>query len=312
MKRFLPLLLLQTLIGPSLAGLAITSGQSNANAVVSRSFAENLPGVNRPFNAMVGGQPIDVWLTPDGHGGYLRGASYLAELWDPGPAEAAAEKLCHQTGEQDQIYFLWMQGESDSTSMALADAYEAKLRALLGFVRDDFGYVKQLEMAVGLIWYVTLEQLRPEQARGVYQVRATQRKVAEEFGAVWVDTASLTRWSDLGTSFKDDVHLNYEGEAPGSIRLGQVAAQAIRRKQHFHADQGVYLVQGAHELRGVRGMRYRLESSADGTTWKSCGTYRMPYVTGPEAYAPQRLPWPSEAGPEDPKLRYRITEAAPE
>ena len=128
---------------------------------------------------------------------------------------------------------------------------------------------------------------------------------------MWVDTASLTRWSDVEISFKDDVHLNYEGESPGSKRLGQVAAQAIRRKQSFHADQGVYLVQGAHELRGVRGLRYLLEASADGTTWNSCGTYRIPYVTGSEAYASQRLPWPSEAGPDDLKLRYRITETAP-
>jgi hypothetical protein len=311
MKRFLPIFLLQLIVQTSLAGLAITCGQSNANTVVAESFAGSLPGVNRPFTAMVGGQPIDVWLAPDGKGGYARGGSYLTELWDPGPAEAAAEKLCHETGEKDAIYFLWMHGESDSVTVPIAEAYEAKLRALLGFVREDFGFVKKLEMAVGLIWYVTLEQLRPAQASGVYCIRAIQRKVAEEFGAVWVDTASLTRWSDVEPTFKDDVHLNFEGEKPGTLRLGQVAAQAIRRKQNFHEDQGVYLVQGEHELRGVRGMRYLLESSADGITWKSCGSYRMPYVKGSENSAAQRLPWPAEAGPDDLKLRYRLTEVAP-
>ncbi len=95
----------------ALAGLAITCGQSNANRTVADSFGKNLPGVTRSVTAMVGGQPIAVWVTPDGKGGFVRGPSYLNELWNPNPtAEAAVEKVCREMDHPDQIYFLWMQG----------------------------------------------------------------------------------------------------------------------------------------------------------------------------------------------------------
>jgi Carbohydrate esterase, sialic acid-specific acetylesterase len=313
MKQFV-LQLLYSIVGlcSVQAGLAITGGQSNSNWTVGEYFAKRLPGTQRPVNAMAGGTSIDEWLTADGKGGYERGPRYLTLLWDPGSAEATAEKVCHETAVQDEIYFLWMQGETDSLTMTAAESYEGKLRALLDFVKMDFGFVKQLKMAVGLIWYAAIEETKPaEEVPGVYRVRAAQRKVAEDLGIVWVDSAGLTRFGDVERSGADRVHLNYVGESPGCIRLGEEAAYAIRRQQNYHADQGVYLVQGAHEIRGVRGMRYLLESSADGITWKSCGNYRIPYVSGPEAYASQRLPWPEAAGPDDLKLRYRISEMAP-
>ncbi len=179
-------------------------------------------------------------------------------------------------------------------------------------MKEDFGFTKQFSIAIGLIWYSNLEKIKPlEEVRGVYRIRATQRKLAAELGAVWVDTASLNRIADLQLPPQDCVHLNYEGPAPGTKRFGTLAAQALRLQQHFHADEGVYLVQGAHELRGVRGVRYLLESSADGQKWQPLGTYLMPFVTGPETNSPQRLPWPTNAGPDDLTLRYRLTQSAP-
>ena len=298
------------LMGGGCAGIAITCGQSNANGTVARAFCDALPGVNYAVNPAIGGMPIEVWVAEDGHGGYLRGPSYLKTLWDPGDKEAETEAFCHAHPKEEEIYFLWMHGETDVANQQ-PDPYEAKLRAFFRFVKEDFAFAKKFHIVIGLIWVCDPEVCWPVIVPALYQVRDVQRKVAADLGAVWVDTACLTRMGDIEVPAKDSVHLNYEGETPGTKRFGQLAARAVRSGVNFHADEGVYLVQGKHELRGARGVRYLLESSADGNEWKSCGTYRMPYLKGSESSVPQRLAWPAEAGADSLELRYRLRESAP-
>jgi hypothetical protein len=143
------------------------------------------------------------------------GGTSLAADWDPasGPLYASFREHVPRAlaelaayGPAEVVGLLWMQGESDALTSDDAAAYQARLGAFLGRVREELR-LPTLPVVLGLI---------STDAAWVYQaqVRAAQGAIAAATGQVEViETADLPRDFDAGDQ--------YHYDTTGQLELGR-------------------------------------------------------------------------------------------
>gem|GEM_PF-3856357 len=282
----------------------IMAGQSNAMPEVAWQYAAvSGPGV-RPVHTWVPGASITAWVTEESAGQFSRSAVYLQKIFDPGEGMAQAEAALRQTPLPSQVSFLWMQGETDTESDESAGACEDRLRALMGFVTEDFGAAPSFTLVMGLIWYVDPEShFDVARVRRIYKVRGIQARVAEEFGALLVDTAAMERRKDNDPALTDAVHLS---RPRGASEFGIQLRQSVRTRTGFRPESLTWK-DGRLTMRVVHGKRYTLESSRDETSWSQSASFLAEYPASAPVY---KFEWTGElpAG----KTFFRLAEVPPD
>ncbi len=160
---------------------------------------------------------------------YARGATSLAEDWDPDDsginqydyflktvenaviaAEEAGVKL-------DMVGMIWMQGEDDSTDAAFAQAYQQNLENFITSVRLDLD-LPDLEVYIGSIADSTVWTYRDDLWNAQEQVSA------EDKGVILVDG------TDLPVLYNDGADAGYiHYSTQGQVELGKRFASAATK-----------------------------------------------------------------------------------
>jgi hypothetical protein len=130
------------------------SGQSNASpALAAYLNRDNLCANNTRcteiWNANQGGQPVTWWV---GSGTPTRQAGYGTTIYNgTGTSPLERGRPLNGIGKWRET-FVWVQGESDSETRELTNAYASRLTALIGFIRADAGN-PAMKFVIGKIGY---------------------------------------------------------------------------------------------------------------------------------------------------------------
>lgn len=128
------------------------NGQSNATDYSmyrkQRAFNADSRGVTAMAMSF-GGTPISNWVGSN-PSAPVRGSQYTGGIYTSRTSGATAVAWPWDVTGTKKI-FDWVQGESDTESIALANAYQAQLENLYSFLKADFG--SDLKMAVAQIDY---------------------------------------------------------------------------------------------------------------------------------------------------------------
>jgi hypothetical protein len=142
----------------------------------------------------------------------------LAGPWNPNGSGAEYNTfksrvnaaLASLSGESPVVAgMIWMQGETDASNTATANAYAANLTTLINTVRSDFA-TPNMPFVLGRITDLSVYEGFP----GVPQVRAAQETVPGQVGnAAWINT------DDLAINPAAPGHYNAQGQIELGLRF---------------------------------------------------------------------------------------------